>query len=73
MSHFTRDPVNVPDLLERDKLVRRMRRIREEAVLEKNTLEHWNRTHPNEEPMSTTFWDAFIAWCDGKGPLPDGP
>lgn len=75
MSRFTREPVDVPDLLERDKLVHRLRKIRKEAVLDKNTFEHWNRTHPEETPLDTSFWDEVIAWCDsdGTGPFPTRP
>ncbi len=53
MSHFTREPVNVPDALQRDHLVRRFQKMRAEAVLDKSTYEHWNRTHPDETPLDT--------------------
>lgn len=65
-----REPVNVPDALARDRIVRRLRKIRAAAVLDKNTIEHWNREHPNEEPLDASWCDDVIAWCDGKGPLP---
>lgn len=65
-----REAVNVPDLKERDRLVRRIRKMRADAVLDKNTLEYWNRRHPHERQFSTAFEDKMIAWCDGKGPMP---
>lgn len=68
-----REAVNVPDALQRDKLVRRIKRLRASVVLDVNTIEHWNRTHPNEMPVSTDFERAVIAWCDGKGPFPELP
>jgi hypothetical protein len=68
-----REAVNVDDLKQRDKLVRRTRKIRADAVLDKSTCEHWNRLHPDEPPISTAFEDAVIAWCDGKGPMPQEP
>jgi acyl carrier protein phosphodiesterase len=73
MEHFTREPVNVPDALARDRLVRRFAKIRADAVIDKNTIEHWNRMHPDEEPLDAAFEDSVIAWCDGKGPLPTLP
>lgn len=68
-----REAINVPDVIQRDKLVRRMRKIRAGAVLDKATYEHYNRTHPDEVPISTAFEDSVIAWCDGKGPFPKAP
>lgn len=65
-----REAFNVDDLKSRDKLVRRLRKLRADAVLDKNTEEHWNRTHPDERPIDTTFWDKMIAFCDGAGPMP---
>lgn len=67
-----REAVNVPDFLEREKIVRRFKKIRAEMVLDKNTYEHWNSLHPDERQFDTTFWDAAIAWCDalGDGPTP---
>lgn len=68
-----REAVNVPDALRRDQLVRRAREIRAAVVLDKNTIEHWNAMHPHEEQIDTSFEDAVIAWCDGKGPFPAIP
>lgn len=65
-----REAVNVPDALQRDALVRRVRAIRERAVLDRDAIAHWNATHPGEPPLSAAFEDAMIAWCDGEGPLP---
>lgn len=65
-----RPAVNVPDAIARDLLVRRGHRIRAEAVQRKIDMQHWNATHPDEEPIDTSFEDAVIAWCDGKGPFP---
>lgn len=65
-----REPLNVDELKERDKLVRRIKRIRAGFVLDKNTYEHWNRTHPDGRPIDTSFFDKCIDWCDGKGPMP---
>ena len=53
----------------RERIARRLRAIRDEVVLDKNTYEHWNRTHPDEEPLDTSWCDEIIAWCDGAGPL----
>lgn len=64
------EAINVPGAQARDRLVRRMRALREEAVIEKNTIQYWNRTHPDEQPIDTAFEDSVIAWCDGEGPLP---
>lgn len=64
------EAANVGELKQRDRFVRRVRKIRAGVVLDKNTIEHWNRVHPNERPISTTFEDQVIAWCDGNGPLP---
>ena len=69
-TRFLREPVNVADALARDRLVRRLKRIRASAVLDKNTFERWNVQHPNEEPLDTSWCDEIIAWCDGVGPLP---
>lgn len=68
-----RDAVNVSDLKRRDKIVREIRRIRANAVLDKNTFEHINRIHPDWKPIDTSFEQAIIAWCDGKGPMPSVP
>lgn len=68
-----REPANVADFMTFDKLVRRARRIRREAVQSKRDVECWNRLHPNEPPMSTDWEDSVIAWCDGKGPNPTIP
>ncbi len=68
-----REAFNVADLKRRDRLVRQILRIRHDAVIEKNALEHWNRTHPDSEPRSTTYEESVIAWCDGTGPLPKVP
>jgi hypothetical protein len=68
-----REAVNVADLKDRDRLVRRIRSIRAGAVLDKGTNAHWNHTHPTELPLSTAFEDAVIAWCDGTGAIPTLP
>ena len=67
-----REAVNVADLKRRDKLLLTIRKIRAAAVLDKNTIEHWNREHPTEPPLDSAWCDEVIAWCDGKGPLPRG-
>ena len=61
-----REAFNVDDAMARDRLVRRLRKIRAGAVLDKATYEQWNREHPNEKPIDTRFWDHIIEWCDGK-------
>ena len=68
---YLREPVNVPDALERDKLVRRRRFLRKQVERDLTTWEHWNRTHPEEEPLDTSVEKAIIAWLDGKGPPPE--
>lgn len=65
-----REPVNVEDALERDRIERRFRQIRANAVQAKRDIEYWNNLHPNEKPVGTAFEDAVIAWCDFKGPEP---
>jgi hypothetical protein len=63
-----REAVNVDDLKQRDRIVRKRRKIRANAVLEKNTIEHINRVRGWN--LSTDFWDAVVAWCDNEGPMP---
>ena len=70
MRHFTREPVNVDDLKARDRIVRRFKKLRADAVQSKNNIEHWNELNPTEPPISTAFEDSVIAYCDGKGPMP---
>lgn len=65
-----REAVNFEDFVEREKLVSRRVAMRADAVLQKNTIEYYNRAHPNETPLSTAFEDKVIAWLDGKGPQP---
>jgi hypothetical protein len=65
-----REPFNVEDAKARDRLIRRFKKIRADAVLDKNTWEYINRTRPDLPPIDTTFEDKIIAWCDGKGPMP---
>lgn len=72
MTHL-REAVNVVELLERDALVVRLRELRNDAVVMKATLEHWNRQHPDEKQFDTSFEDQVVAWCDGKGPRPEFP
>lgn len=67
-----REAVNVADLKKRDAIVRRANRIRAEAALSKNTIEYYNRHHPEEVPIDSSWCDEVIAWCDGKGPLSKG-
>lgn len=68
---WLREALNVDDLKKRDRIVRRLRRLRADTVLDKNTIEHWNRLHPNERQLSTAFEDRVIAWCDDpSGPPP---
>ena len=51
-------------------LVSRFSKFRADAVQAKHDVEHWNSINPDEKPISTTFEDAVIAWCDGTGPEP---
>ena len=64
-----REAINVDDLKARDRLVRKLAKLRADTILDKSTIEHWNRLHP-DELISTEFEDAVIAWCDGRGPMP---
>ena len=66
-----REAMNVAEELERDALIRRKVLLRRDALLDKHTIERWNRRNPTEVPFSTAFEDAVIAWCDGKGPMPN--
>lgn len=68
-----REAVNVPDLKQRDKLVRRLKKIRAKAVLDLNTIRWWNENRTDQPPMDPSFEEALIAWCDGKGPMPEVP
>ncbi len=70
-----REASNVDDLKRRDALVRRIKAIRESAELDKATIEYFNanRLTEGQQPISTAFEDAVIAWCDGKGPMPEVP
>lgn len=65
-----REAFNVADLKKRDKFVRQIRKIRRDAVLDKNTIECWNEQHPNETPIDSSWCQEVIDWCDGKAPLP---
>lgn len=69
-----REAVNVPDLKKRDAIVRRIKRIRAEAELERNTIDWYNRNRlpVGEQPLDSSWCDEVIAWCDGNGPLPKG-
>lgn len=67
---FLRPPVNVPDALERDEIVRRIAALRKTAVRWKARIEQWNRGHPEEEAIGAEFYDQVIAWCDGEGLFP---
>jgi hypothetical protein len=64
-----REGVNVRDFMEREKLVRRLRKMREEAVLDRNTILHLNRTRGWN--FSTEFEDTVIAFCDGRASIED--
>jgi hypothetical protein len=66
-----REPVDVTDALARDRLVKRLRKMRANAVLDKNTIEWYNQSRlpPGEQPLDSSWCDEVIAWCDG-GPLP---
>ena len=68
-----REAVNVLDAMKRDRIVRRLRKIRREAVQSRVDIEYWNAVHPDEPPIATTFEDQVIAWYDGTGPLPWPP
>ena len=65
-----REALNVADLIARDALVQRILLIRTEAIETRRSIQRWNRSHPDEAPLSTTFEDAVIAWCAGDGPPP---
>lgn len=67
-----REAVNVAELKASDRLVRRVKRIRAEAERDLNTIEFWNKHHP-DEVISADFERAVIAWCDGTGPFPATP
>lgn len=65
-----REPVNVSDAIERDRIIRRFRRARANAAQLKADIEAWNDANPHEKPIDTEVEDAIIAYCDGKGPWP---
>lgn len=65
-----REAVNVPDAIERDRVIRGFRRARAHAAELKSDIEKWNRENPNEKPFDTAMEDAIIAYCDGAGPMP---
>lgn len=64
-----RDPMNVPDLLAKDRIVRRVRRYRAQLLGQRAAILAFNAAHPDDEPISTALGDGLIAWCDG-GPWP---
>lgn len=68
-----REARDVPETLHRDAIVRRIAELRASVALDINTIDHWNRTHPEEVPISTEFERSVIEWCDGKGPMPQLP
>jgi hypothetical protein len=65
-----REPLNVPDAMKRDAIIRRFRHARSNAAQLKADIEDWNRNHPDQKPIDTALEDAIIAYCDGKGPWP---
>jgi len=65
-----REAVNVPDEIERDRIIRRFQRTRAYAASLKADVEDWNRRNPDKKPFDTCVEDAIIAFCDGKGPFP---
>lgn len=67
-----REPVNVPDLLARDRIVLRLKAIYAEAVQSKRDAEHWNRAHPDQAALDTSLFDEVIAWCAATGEAGDG-
>lgn len=73
MSEFSpklREAVNVPDFMERERLVARRLELRAEVQLDLNTIEHWNRLHP-DEPLDANVHHAMLDYLDGKGPMPE--
>lgn len=50
---------------ERQKLIDRAIKMRLEIQLDFDTEAHWNRTHPNEEPLNAYDPDGVLRrWCD---------
>lgn len=68
-----REARNVEEFKQREALVKRMRKLRAEVVLEIHTIEYWNRTHPDEPSFDVSYYRAVLAWIDGKGPMPAPP
>lgn len=68
-----KEAVNVVRFKQREKLLARLRKLRAAVVLDINTIEYWNKTHPEEIPISTDFEYAVLAFYDGKGPMPMVP
>lgn len=68
-----REARNLEEFQQREALVERFRKLRAEVVLELNTIEYWNRTHPLDTPIDVSFERATLAWIDGKGPMPELP
>lgn len=61
--------VNEPNCKPREQVLADMRRLRDELRLDRNTLDHWNRTHPEEQPLEHNpqllvmlwYYDAVLA------------
>lgn len=57
---------------ERQSIIKRARKLLEEAQLNDNTVEYWNRMHPNEEPIAAGF-EAMVRATLGMPPKTDPP
>lgn len=54
----------------RDRLLERLAKIETEERQINNDLEHWNSTHPNEEPIPLEDWTEIINVIRGRMGLP---
>lgn len=50
-------------------LTARVRKLFEEAELNDSTVAHWNRTHPNEEPIAGGFVEQLREQLTASGML----
>lgn len=63
---------NVAGFTAREALLRRIHNLRRQIQIDVNTIEHWNRLHP-DEPISADFERAMLDYIDGNGPMPEVP
>jgi len=66
-----REAYNVADALERDGLVRRLRRLRADMLSNRRFIMAWNAANPDQPPISTEVEDAVLGYLDGARTFAD--